>query len=98
MSPIELLVSGWLYCVEERERLTVTLTLGFELLEERHGGGAKVGCRLAQQLSRPPDGGGCFGFGPIFGLGARDGYPAAGAVYGVSRWSSCAGKKVRRCT
>ena len=80
------------------EKLTVTLMLGFELLKERHGGGAMVGCRSAQQFSRPPDGGGRFGFGPIFGLGARDGYPAAGAVYGVSRWSSCAGKKVRRCT
>ena len=75
---MELLVGG--YTVWKREKLTVTLTLGFELLEERHGGGAKVGCRLAQQLSRPPDGGGCFGFGPIFGLGARDSYPAQSNV------------------
>ena len=75
---MELLVGG--YTVWKREKLTVTLTLGFELLEERHGGGAKVGYRLAQQLSRPPDGGGCFGFGPIFGLGARDGYPAQSNV------------------
>ena len=78
MSPIELLVGG--YTVWKTEKLTVTLPLGFELLEERHGGGAKVGCRLAQQLSRPPDGGGCFGFGPIFGLGARDGYPVQSNV------------------
>ena len=62
------------------EKLTVTLMLGFELLKERHGGGAMVGCRSAQQLSRPPDGGGRFGFGPIFGLGARDGYPAQSNV------------------
>ena len=74
MLPVELLVGG--YTVWKTEKLTVTLPLGFELLEERHGGGAMVGCRSAQQFSRPPDGGGRFGFGPIFGLGARDGYPA----------------------
>ena len=64
------------YTVWRTEKLTVTLMLGFELLKERHGGGAMVGCRLAQQFSRPPDGGGRFGFVPIFSLGARDGYPA----------------------
>ena len=39
---MELLVGG--FTVWKREKLTVTLTLGFELSEERHGGGAKVGC------------------------------------------------------
>ena len=66
--------------MEERERLTVTLTLGFDLLEERHGGGAKVGCLLAQQLRRPPDGQGFFGLGPTFGLAARGSYPAQSNV------------------
>ena len=75
---MELLVGG--FTMWKREKLTVTLTLGFELLEERHGGGAMVGCRLAQQISRPLDGGGRFGFGPIFSLGAQDGYPAQSNV------------------
>ena len=68
------------YTVWSTDKLTVMLMLGFELLKKGHGGGAMVGCRLAQQFSRPPDGGGRFGFGPIFGLGGRDGYPAQSNV------------------